>query len=117
MADFILGDSRPYTVDLQINNAPFAIDPITSTVKAALVKSDKKKLLAGPIILSSTTPGADWSASKLVLKFPRATTADVKETGGHYLEIQVTLDNTDAAVDDDDWTWFIPITLVRGNIP
>ena len=116
MAEFILGDSRPYTVDLKINNATFAIDPLTSTVKAALVKNDKKRLLAGPITLSSTTPGADWSASKLVLKFPRATTADVKEIGDHYLEVQVTLDNTDALLDDDDWTWFIPITLVKGNI-
>ena len=115
--EFILGDSRPYVVNLSINGATFPIDPLAATVKAALVKSDKTKLLAGPVTLSSTTPGADWSVSKLVVKFPRAATADVKEKGDHLLEVQVTFDNADTNVDDDDWTWFIPVTLARGNIP
>lgn len=114
--EFILGDSRPYVVNLSINGATFPIDPQTSTVKAALVSGDKKKLLAGPITLSSTALGADWAISKLIVKFPKTTTADVKVTGEHLLEIQVTLDNADAQLEDDDWTWFIPVELVKGNI-
>jgi hypothetical protein len=115
--EFILGDSRPYVVNLSINGAPFPIDPLTSSIKAAIVTSDKKKLLAGPITLASTSLGADWSISKLIVKFPRAATSDVKVTGEHLLEVQVTLDNTDAQLEDDDWTWFIPVELVKGNIP
>ena len=115
--EFILGDSRPYVVNLTINGAPFEIDTLTATVKAALVSSDKKKLLAGPITLVSTYPGSDWSIAKLIVKFPREATEEVKVTGEHLLEVQVTFDNADALLDDDDWTWFIPVELVKGNIP
>lgn len=116
--DFILGDSRPYTVTLTINGAPFAIDPATSTVKATIVDARMRTaLVETPVTLSSTTPGADWSASTLVLKFPRASTADIMTTGKAYLEVQVTLDNATPGVDDDDWTWHFELNLIKGLIP
>ena len=118
MADqeIVLGDSRPYTVALKINGNPFAINPSSDVVKAAIISADKKKLLAGPITLLSTTPGGDWANSTLIVKFPRALTADVAIIGKALLEVQVTFDNADASVDDDDWTWFLPVTLSRGQL-
>lgn len=114
--DFVLGDSRPYTVALTINNVPFNIEPASSIVKAAIISADKKRLIAGPITLVSTTPGSDWTKSTLIVKFPRAMTADVIDRGKALLEVQVTLANADADLDDDDWTWFLPIMLGKGQL-
>jgi PKD repeat protein len=113
--EITLGDSRPYTVNLTINGAAFPIPSTTSTVQAAIVASDKKTALtSAPLSLSNSTPGADWDNSKVVVKFPRAATATITTVGKAFLEIQVTFNA--AAADADDWTWFIPITLVAGTI-
>ena len=109
MADFILGDSRKYVVDLQINNAGFVIAP-SDTVKAAIVMADKKTALSSaPVTLSSTADGADWSTGKVVVKFPRESTEGVTVTGKAFLEIQAT-------IGEDDWTWHIQVNLVPGTI-
>ena len=115
--DFIIGDSRPYTVNLTINDEPFVIDPVKDVVKAAIVSTEKKALSSAPVTLASTLPGADWATSKLTVKFPRASTAAIKEIGKALLEIQVTFDglNVDEA-EWDDWTWFLEINLVKATI-
>lgn len=115
--DFIIGDSRPYTVQLTINDLPFVIDPLKDLVKAAIVSTDKKALSSAPVSVLSTAPGADWATSKLTVKFPRASTAGIKEEQKAYMEIQVTFDgqNVDEA-EWDDWTWFLEVKLVKATI-
>lgn len=117
LVQFILGDSRPYTVEPKINKSTFTIDPTTSEVKAAIVSTDKKKMLTPSYItLSSTTQGSDWSISKLIVKFPKDYTKDITIVGKALLELQVTFKSSVEGIEDDDWTWFFPIELVRGNI-
>lgn len=116
MTEFIVGDSRPYAVQLTINDEPFVIDPLTDTVKAAIVSVDGTRLLCtSAITVLSTLPGSDWSTSKIVIKFPRSQTAAIKKAVSAQLEIQVTFNaaDVDAA---DDWTWFIPVELVLAQI-
>ena len=115
--DFIKGDSRPYTLKPTINNLPFNIDPLTCVVKAAVVSNDKKKLLSSDTLtLLSTTPGSNWVESTLIVKFPRSYTVDITNTGPALIEIQITFNATTPDVEGDDWTWFFPINLVKGNI-
>ena len=115
--DFIIGDSRPYTVQLTINDLPFVIDPVKDIVKAAIVSTEKKALSVTPVTVLSTLPGADWTTSKLTVKFPRASTSGIKEAQKALMEIQVTFDgqNVDEA-EWDDWTWFLDINLVKATI-
>jgi hypothetical protein len=119
MSIFVTGDSRPHTVTLTINGTPFDI-PSGAVVKAALVSADRQRVLTpAPITLSSSTPGSDWAESTLVVKFPRASTVDIAVPGKlmkAFLEIQVTFDNPDVLLDDDDWTWHIPVEIVPGKI-
>jgi hypothetical protein len=115
--EITLGDSRPYTVNLTINGAAFAIPSTTSTVQAAIVAADKKTALTStPLSLSSGTPGADWEHSKVVVKFPRASTATITTVGKAFLEVQVTFNAASDESAADDWTWHIPITLGGGTI-
>jgi len=118
MAELITGDSRPYVANLTINGVPFEI-PLLTKVQASLVSTDKSKVFIKPIILLSTTFGADWEESKVVFKFSRAETKAVGEfiTDGKPLkalvEIQVELpDGTGTS----DWTWWLPISVVKGSI-
>lgn len=112
MADIITGDSRPYVANLTINGAPFVIPP-TAKVQVALVSTDKSKKLLNPITVDSTITGADWAVSKVVFRFSRVATGGIKDFGKALVEIQVELpDGTDTS----DWTWWIPINIVRGNI-
>lgn len=116
MTEFIVGDSRPYAVQLTINDAPFVIDPLTDTVKAALVASDKKVMLSSAaIVVSNTLPGSAWATSKVVVKFLRSQTAGIKKAQSALLEIQVTFNASDEDA-ADDWTWFIPVDLVLALI-
>lgn len=118
MTEFVVGDSRPYAVQLTINDEPFVINPAVDTVKAAIVSADGSRLLcASAISVASTAPGSDWATSKVVIKFPRSQTATIKKAVSGMLEIQVTFNGL--AVDDttwDDWTWFIPVDLVLAQI-
>lgn len=106
----VTGDSRPYTVTLTIDDNPFAINSGVDTVKAALVSLDRKTVLAAAIALSPATPGSDWAASKVIYKPDRAATSAITSQGPALLEVQVSFGGT------DDWTWFIPVILIRGNV-
>ena len=117
MTDFVVGDSRPYVVQLTINEESFVINPVTDMVKAAIVSEDRSRLLCtSAILLSSAAPGGDWAESKVVVKFPRAHLSGVKKATEAVLEVQVTFGYADEAT-ADDWTWFIPVNLVLAQIP
>ena len=61
----------------------------------------------------STATGAAWATSLVAVKFPRTSTADIKTFGAALLEIQVTLDPLG---DAEDITFYVPITIVKGNL-
>lgn len=112
-SEFITGDSRTKLVQLNINTAPFVIDP-ASTVTAQIVDKTKKKVLSStPATCLSTMTGAAWATSLVAVKFPRTSTEAIKaaDLGDALLEIQVTLDPLGAA---EDYTFYVPITLVKG---
>ncbi len=111
--EFVTGDTRTKLVQLEINELPFVIDP-ASTVRAQIVNKEKTKALTTePAKCLSTMTGAVWATSLIAVKFPRTTTADIKVTGVANLEIQVTLDPLG---DPEDFTFYIPITLAKGNL-
>ena len=118
MTEFVVGDSRPYPVQLTINGAPFEIDPLTDTVKAAIISTERNRLLStSSISVTDALPGSDWLASKVVVKFPRSQTASIKKATPAILEIQVTFNGQEADQTTwDDWTWFIPVELVLSQI-
>ena len=104
----VTGDSRPYTISLTIDGKPFAISG-SDTVKAGIVSADRKTVLAAAATLSSSTPGSDWAVSKVVYKPSRTATTGIV-TQAAFIEVQVSFNGT------DDWTWFIPVTVVQGNV-
>lgn len=114
--EFITGDSRTKLIQLHINELPFVIAP-TDTVKAQIVAKDKSKALtSASVTCLSTATGAAWATSLVAVKFPRASTADIKVSGASLsalLEIQVTLDPLG---DAEDITFYVPITIVKGNL-
>lgn len=111
--EFITGDSRTKLIQLQINELPFVIAP-TDTVKAQIVSKDKAKVLTTEAVTCiSTGTGAAWATSLIAVKFPRASTADIKTFGAALLEIQVTLDPLG---DAEDITFYTPIVLVKGSL-
>lgn len=113
MNTFVLGDGRPYPVQLTINDEVFAI-PSYSIVKAQILSEDQKKVLSSaPAECLSTDLGADWDTSKIIVKFSREATASIRNQGSAILEVQVTFINGE---DKDDWTWFIPVELEKGHI-
>lgn len=89
--------------------ATFAIPTDGSaTVKAALISEDRSQLLAGPWVLDSAAPGADWPNSKIVIEGPAAD-IDGLEPGAVAFEIQV----DDAG---KKLPFFIGGDLLRGHI-
>ena len=112
-SEFITGDSRTKLVQLNINDLPFVIAP-TDTVKAQIVSKDKVKVLtSAPATCLSTGTGAAWATSLVAVKFPRSSTADIKTFGAALLEIQVTMDPLG---DAEDITFYVPVTIVKGNL-
>lgn len=111
--EFITGDTRTKLVQLKINDATFAIDP-SSTVTAQIVSAEKAKALTSePFVCTSTMTGAAWSTSLVAVKFPRASTAGIKVFGDAWLEVQVT---TDPNGEPEDFTFYVPVTITKGNL-
>lgn len=112
-SEFVTGDTRTKLVQLEINDNAFVIDP-ASTVKAQLVSKDKMKVLTlEPAICTSDMTGATWETSLVAVKFPRASTSGIKAFGAALLEIQVTTDPLD---EPEDFTFYIPVTITKGNL-
>lgn len=113
-SEFVTGDARTKLVQLTINDATFIIAP-TSTVTAQIISKDRLKVLTiEPVECLSTMTGAVWTTSLVAVKFPRASTAGIKVIGAAVLEIQVTVD---PAGDAEDFSFFTPITIAKGNLP
>jgi hypothetical protein len=114
---FVTGDTRTKLVQLSINEEPFVISP-SSAVTAQIVSKDKSKVLSSAsTICEDDMPGAAWATSLVAVKFPRETTAAIKVTGEEIsanLEIQVTID---PAGEPEDITFYIPIKIIKGNLP
>lgn len=114
---FVTGDTRTKLVQLSINELPFEISP-TSAVTAQIVNKDKSKILSSALTTcESTMEGADWATSLVAVKFPRENTAAIKVTGEELvanLEIQVTIDPLG---NPEDITFYVPIKIIKGNLP
>lgn len=115
--EFITGDSRSKYAQLQINSQPFTI-PSNSVVTAQIVNSSKTKVLSASVFTATGTRlGEDWGTSLVVLKFRREDTASIKISSSKgltaFVEVQVTIDPEG---DAEDYTFYIPIVLVRGNL-
>jgi len=113
---FTTGDSKTKLVQVEINDAPFIIDP-SSTVQAQIVDKTKLKVLsAAPVACTSTQVGAAWATSLVAVKFPKSATVGIKMDKAEvdaFLELQITLGADDLA---EDYTKYIPIILQKGNI-
>lgn len=114
MAELITGDSRPYVANLTINGDPFEI-PTGNTVMASLISLDKKKVFIPPTEVASNAHGSDWATSKIVFKFTREQTAAlaVPDKTKALVEVQVELPD---GAGTSDWTWWLPITILKGTI-
>lgn len=114
MAELITGDSRPYVANLTINGDPFEI-PTGNTVMASLISLDKKKVFIPPTEVASNAPDSDWATSKIVFKFTREQTAAlaVPDKTKALVEVQVELPD---GAGTSDWTWWLPITILKGTI-
>ena len=118
MAKFVTGDSKPYSVVLKINDLPIVGGiPTDTVIRAQIVALDRKKVLTTePLTILSTVPASDWANSTIVIKFPRASTKDISITSKDgfidaLIEIQATF-----SAGEDDWSWFLPIELYKGNL-
>ncbi len=101
------GDDARLYVTLKKNSAIFLINP-TATVKAVIIKPDTSVKLCDEVLQLSSTSGADWGNSLVVVEFPSTVTGPIKRVGAAQVEIQVD--------DAGKQTWFVDIELIRGNI-
>ena len=112
-SEFVSGDTRTKLVQLEINGNPFVIDQ-SSVVKAQLVSKDKMKVLtSAPAICASDMTGAAWATSLVAVKLPREATSAIKTFGAALLEIQIT---EDPFGEPEDFTFYIPVTVTKGNL-
>ena len=88
--------------------ATFNIPTTGAPVTVAVVSSDHARRLTDNAVLSSSTPGSDWSASKIVVEIPKEQTEAIDEFGFALLEIQVD--------DGGEITWFHGVTIINGII-
>lgn len=103
----VTGDDLSVAVTLKKNDLVFDI-PIASTVTARLVSTKHTEVYSGEVEQFSTTPGADWSQSLVVVEFAPADTSTIIYQGKALLEIQVD--------DNGKRTWFATVKIVTGQI-
>lgn len=101
------GDDFTLPVILKKNTLAFAISG-GGIVKARLVSVDRQTMLSVEVNQVSSTPGADWANSLVVITLPAAATAGAQYQGLALLEIQV--------ADSAKITWFVTVKIVRGSI-
>lgn len=101
------GDDLTLPLILKKNTLAFAISG-GAIVQARLVTVDRLTILCAAITQVSSTPGADWPNSLVVISLPAAATAGMQHQGLALLEIQVN--------DGSKITWFVTVKIVRGSI-
>ncbi len=102
----VTGDDITLPVTLKKNGATFTIAS-GATVVGQLVSRDRKETYTVEVSQSNAAP-ADWDNSLVEVTFLSAHTADITEQGAALLEIQVD--------DGGKRTWFVAVTIARGNI-
>jgi hypothetical protein len=103
----VTGDDIKIPVSLTTNGVAEALG-VAATAKACLVSINHANKLTADITLSRGETGANWDAGLVVVPFASADTAAIDTQGRSFLEIQV----TDGGKD----TWFVPVTIIKGNI-
>ena len=101
------GDDFILPLTLKKNALAFAI-ATTAAVQARLVTVDRLTLLCAAVAQASSTPGADWPNSLVVISLPAIATAGMQHQGLALIEVQV---NDGAKI-----TWFVTVKIVRGSI-
>ena len=103
----VTGDDFTVPVQLYKNEAPFSIGG-AAVVKARLVSQNHETPFTDEEVQSSATSGAAWGTSLVVVILNATLTAPVPFQGGALLEVQVN--------DSGKLTWFIPVTIVKGQV-
>ncbi len=104
----VTGDDVLLPTTLKIDNATFNIN-IAATVSAKVVSSNHQTVYSAIATQSSSTPGADWANSLVIISLPSEITSAINFYGDCELEIQVD--------DNGKTTWFAQIEVEKGNIP
>lgn len=104
----VSGDDVLLPTTLKIDNATFSINALAD-VKAKIVSTNQQTVYSAVSAQSSSTPGADWANSLVVISLPSEVTTDISYFGNCLLEIQVN--------DSGRKTWFASILTMKGNIP
>jgi hypothetical protein len=109
--EIVTGNNVSIAVQLERNALAFAITG-TGSVRALLVSADHKtKYMIDPVDLSPAAPGANWSASLVVVEFTGGVTEDIIYQGNAILEIKV-----DDASGVGEKTFFHVVRIVTGQI-
>lgn len=103
----VTGDDLSVVATLKKNDLVFNI-PIASVVTAKLVSTNHSTVYSSEAVQVSTTPGADWTNSLVVVEFAPADTSAITFQGKALLEIQVD--------DNGKSTWFSAVKIVTGQI-
>ena len=104
----VTGDDVLLPTTLKIDNATFNINT-AAVVNAKVVSSNHQTVYSAVASQSSSTPGADWANSLVVISLPSELTIDITHHGMCELEIQVD--------DNGKKTWFAQIEVEKGTIP
>jgi len=104
----VTGDDISLPVTLKKNGATFDINT-SATVYAMLVNKTRTTELTEPIAQVSSTSGANWANSLVVVELSSEDTIEIDASQSALLEIQVN--------DSGRRTWFVTVNLVKGFIP
>lgn len=113
MTTITTGDDVALYIDLKKDGATFAI-PSDAVVKAAIITTDRNKILAGPVDVLQATPGGDWSVSRVVATFSSAITEliQVRDSATALpATVEIQIDS------DGKLTWSANIEILKGLIP
>jgi|GEM_PF-1843367 hypothetical protein len=92
-----------------VNDVSSTFDiPITATVQAAIISSDRSSLLVDPVTVDHTDGEGDWSASKIVVDIPKSSLGSVK-VGEIKMEIKV-------SDGDSELPWVLEGEAEQGHI-
>ena len=102
----VSGDDTAITITLKKDDATFDI-PLTSTVTAAVISTDKRTQYIADTSVLSGTSGSDWPNSLVIVEFTSAQTSTIP-SGGALVEVQVD--------DNGKLTWFGSIKMTGDTI-
>jgi hypothetical protein len=104
----VTGDDVLLPATLKKDNQTFTIAP-TAIVQARIVSTNNQQVYSAVASQSSSTAGADWANSLVMVSLPSSLTIEINFQGKCELEVQVE-DNSGKT------TWFSEVEVKRGNI-